>query len=76
MQENSVVKKSSFSVFCCQRGDRKETKNEKYKNIVPDTIPEYFIIIFFYISYLHTIKHKFDFNFIIFCMKKHSLSIT
>lgn len=73
------LKKAHFQSFVAFRGDkkRKEKNYEKYKNIVSDTIPGYFIIIFFYISYLHTIKHRFDFNFIIFCLKKHGLlSIT
>jgi len=61
------LKKAHFQSFVALGVTEKN--NETYKNIVSDTISEYFIIIFFYILDLHTIKHKFDFNFIIFCMK-------
>jgi len=77
MSENNARKwrrkKAHFQSFVVSGVTEKN--KETYKNIVSNTISEYFIIIFFYILYLRTIKHKFDFNFIIFCMKKHSLRI-
>lgn len=51
MQENGVVKKTHFQYFVSLGVTEKN--NETYKNIVSDTISEYFIIIFFYILYLH-----------------------